>query len=251
MGFRLKGFAGKHTKEIHKVKRVILITTLALLVCVGLMTSSVVSSARAARAASNDDPQRINREFRAAMGQRLEFDLDTGGRIEVIGWDRELISVEVIKGGRDAAECRIDFQETAAGLRITSEYEGRGHSYSTNFTFTVRVPRRFDLQFDSMGGSLHICNVEGRISGKTMGGGLTLNNLKGDINLLTMGGGISLKDSEVEGKVETMGGRVLIENVVGDVRGSTMGGDVVRRNNGNRAGRNPETQCESARERDN
>jgi hypothetical protein len=228
-----------------------LIVTLALLVCVGLTTSSVSGVARAAHSASGDDPQRINREFRAAMGQKLEFDLDTGGRIEVIGWDRELISVEVFKGGRDAAECRVDFQESASGLRITSEYEGRGHNYSTNFSFVVRVPRRFDLQFDSMGGGIHICNVEGRISGKTMGGGLTLNNLKGDINLMTMGGGISLTDSEVEGKVETMGGRVLIENVVGDVRGSTMGGDVVRRNNGNRTGRNPETQCEPARERDN
>ena len=127
-GCRLNGFAGKHTKEIHKVKRVILIATFALLVCVGLTVSSVAGVARAARAANGDDPQRINREFRAAMGQKLEFDLDTGGRIDVIGWDRELISVEVFKGGRDAAECRIDFQETASGLRITSEYEGRGHS---------------------------------------------------------------------------------------------------------------------------
>ncbi len=227
------------------MKRVNVIVTLALLVCVGLPASYVSSAATTARSArGSQDQQRINREFRATMGQKLEFDLDTGGRIDVIGWDRELISVEVFKGGRDAADVRIEFQETGSGLRITSEYEGRGHNYSTNISFAVRVPRRFDLKFDSMGGRIHICGVEGRISGKTMGGGLTLNNLKGDINLLTMGGAISLTDSEVEGKVETMGGKVLIENVVGDVRGSTMGGDVVRRNNGSRAGRNSETQCE-------
>ena len=64
-----------------------------------------------------------------------------------------------------------------------------------------------------MGGGIHVCGVEGRISGKTMGGGLDLNNLGGTINLLTMGGGITLTNSEIEGKVETMGGRVLIENV--------------------------------------
>lgn len=228
------------------MKRVIVITTLALLACIGLLVSSVagVATISARAATGGQEPQRINREFRATMGQKLMFDLDTGGRIDVIGWDRELISVEVIKGGKDGAECRIDFQESASGLRITSEYEGRGQNFTTNISFAVRVPRRFDLEFDSMGGGLHVCGVEGRISGKTMGGGLTLNNLKGDINLLTMGGAISLTDSEVEGKVETMGGRVLIENVVGDVRVSTMGGDVVRRNNGNRAGRNSETQCE-------
>lgn len=235
------------------MKWVVVIVTLALLVCVGLPASSVSGVATTARLATGgQNPQRINREFRATMGQKLEFDLDTGGRIDVIGWDRELVSVEVFKDGRDAADCRIDFQETASGLRITSEYEGRGHNYSTNISFMIRVPRRFDLHFDSMGGGIHICGVEGRISGKTMGGGLTLNNLKGDINLLTMGGAISLTDSEVEGKVETMGGRVLIENVVGDVRGSTMGGDVVRRNSSARAGRNIETQCdEPARRGDN
>ena len=225
------------------MKRLILIITLALLF--GLPASSIsgvmTTSASADRGEQNQ--QRINREFKASMGQKLEFDLGTGGSVDVMGWDREMISVEVIKGGRDAAECRVDFQETASGLRIVSEYEGRGHNYSTNFSFTVRVPRRFDLEFDSMGGGLYICGVEGRISGKTMGGGLTLNNLKGDINLLTMGGAISLTNSEVEGKVQTMGGRVLIENVVGDVHGSTMGGDVVRRNSADHTGRNTEIEC--------
>jgi len=233
------------------MKRVMMMIALALLLCAALAGSSLyrVQTETMAHAAAIDDPQRINREFKASARGRLEFDLDTGGRIEVIGWDRQLISVEVLKGGRDAAECRIDFQETGSGLRITSEYEGSGHSYSTNFSFVVRVPRRFDLEFDSMGGGIHICGVEGRISGKTMGGGLDLNNLAGSINLLTMGGGITLTNSEIEGKVETMGGRVLIENVVGDVRGSTMGGDVVRRDTGNRVGRTPDAQCEPARSR--
>lgn len=219
------------------MKRVIALSTLLILCCL-------------AASANGQEPLRINREFRAAMGQKLEFDLDTGGSINVIGWDSPTISVEAYKGGRDGAECRIDFQETATGLRITSEYQGRGHSYSTNITFTVRVPKRFDLDFNSMGGGINICGVEGRITGKTMGGGLTLNNLAGELDLSTMGGGIRLTNSEVNGKVETMGGGVLIENVLGDVRGSTMGGRVVRRNTGGRPGRTPETECAAPRARD-
>lgn len=221
------------------MKRVTAIVTLSLLILCGLAVS-----------AGAQEPLRINREFRAAMGQKLEFDLNTGGSINVIGWDSPTISVEAYKGGRDGAECRIDFQETATGLRITSEYQGRGHNVSTNISFVVRVPKRFDLEFDSMGGGINICGVEGRITGKTMGGGLTLNNLGGELNLSTMGGGIRLTNSEVEGSVETMGGGVLIENVVGDVRGSTMGGRVVRRNTAARAGRTPETECAAPRTRD-
>jgi hypothetical protein len=222
--------------------------TLALLVGSGLLASTVVATNPHA-ASAGDEPQRINREFKASMGQKLEFESETGGSIDVTGWDNELISVEVYKGGRDAADCRIDFHETASGLKITSEYVGKGHNYSTNISFVVRVPKRFDLEFDSMGGGISICGVEGRFSGKTMGGGLTLNNLKGDINLLTMGGRITLTNSELDGRVETMGGGVLIENVLGNVRGSTMGGDVVRRNNGNSPGRTAETECTQTRRR--
>lgn len=227
------------------MKRVITIITLVLLVGIGLLSSLVSSPVPGsrARAASSDDPQRINREFRAAMGQKLTFDLKTGGSIDVIGWDEEIVSVEVDKGGGDAADCRIDFNETPSGITIKSEYIGRRHSYSTNISFVVRVPKRFDLEFDSTGGSINICGVEGRINGKTMGGGLVLNNLKGDLQLMTMGGSITLSNSEVGGKVETMGGQVLIENVVGNVRGSTMGGEVIRRNNGNQPGRSSETEC--------
>jgi hypothetical protein len=220
------------------VKRFMAPCTLALLIGVGLLSSSVSNPAMTASASSSqNDPQRIDREFRATMGQKLVFDLKTGGSVDVVGWDRELVSVEVYKGGSDAADCRIDFDETSNGITITSEYVGRRHGYSTNFSFVVRVPRRFDLEFDSTGGGISICGVEGRISGKTMGGSLTLNNLKGDIRLMTMGGAVTLSNSELNGTVETMGGGVLIENVSGNVRGTTMGGDVVRRNNGGRRGR--------------
>jgi hypothetical protein len=232
------------------VKHITAMITLALLFLCGVVVSSVSDVTTTTAHAAGQEPQRINREFRAAMGQKLEFDLDTGGRIDVIGWDSPMISVEAVKGGRDGADCRIDFHETGSGLRITSEYQGQSHNVSTNISFLVRVPKRFDLEFDSMGGGINICGVEGRISGKTMGGGLTLNNIGGELRLLTMGGGITLTNSEVQGKVETMGGKVLIENVVGDVQGSTMGGQVVRRNTAARAGRTAESECALPRRRD-
>jgi hypothetical protein len=237
-------------KEIRQVKKVTAVIALSLLILGGLAASSVSTVETSARAASAQEPQHINREFKAAMGQRLEFDLDTGGSINIIGWDSPMISVEAYKGGRDGADCRIDFQETASGLKITSEYQGRGHSYSTDISFVVRVPKHFDLEFDSMGGGINICGVEGRISGKTMGGGLTLNNIGGELNLMTMGGGIWLSNSDAEGKVETMGGGVVFENVSGGVHGSTMGGEVVRRNTGGRTGRTTETECAAPRRRD-
>ena len=35
----------------------------------------------------------IDREFEVRSGGTLEFDLDTGGEINIVGWNREAVSV--------------------------------------------------------------------------------------------------------------------------------------------------------------
>ncbi len=59
---------------------------------------------------------------------------------------------------------------------------------SSSLSFEVRVPHRFDVEFESMGGGLELIDLEGEFGGSTMGGGITLKNLKGKARLSTMGG---------------------------------------------------------------
>ncbi|HYE65151.1 MAG TPA: hypothetical protein VD966_06190 [Pyrinomonadaceae bacterium] len=186
-----------------------------------------------------DDQQgdrQIEKEFRIAAGHKLDFDLKTGGSIDITGWDGELVSVRVHLDGRDWQDCQITFNESASGLQILSDYTSGKRSHATDLKFEVKVPKRFNLGFDTMGGSIKISDIEGQIKGKTMGGGYTLKNLKGELDLLTMGGGITLTNSDVNGEVKTMGGEVLIKDVIGNVKGSSMGGNVIYQNVTNRRG---------------
>jgi hypothetical protein len=170
------------------------------------------------------------RTFNVSPGQKLTIDLKTGGSIRIVGWDKPVVSADVSIEGRDAASVRVDYQQTARGVEISSRYDGTSRNHSSDARFGIQVPSTFDIEVHTMGGGIGIDGVSGRFTGNTMGGELDLHNLKGYVELKTMGGKITLMDSEVDGNLHTMGGEVLFQNVAGAVKGSSMGGNVVYKN---------------------
>ncbi len=171
----------------------------------------------------------VDREFQVRSGGILEFDLDTGGKINIVGWSREAVAVTAELSGRDADIVDLTVEETNGGVRVATDYRERRDSTSSSIDFEVRVPSVYNIEIKSMGGGISIDGVEGEFTGKTMGGALKLNDLRGTLRLTTMGGSITLTRSDVDGKVTTMGGKALVEDVFGDVKVKSMGGDVVYR----------------------
>ena len=170
----------------------------------------------------------IEKSFRVASGKKLIIDLKTGGSLVIRGWDQDQVSIQ--GDNDDPQNYELDLSEVSEGVRIYSRYVGSRRNYSSNLKFEIKVPRRFDVSIDTMGGGVTIEGVEGEFTGKTMGGALDLANVKGSARLTTMGGNITLKNSDLDGSLKTMGGRVLFEDVTGDVKGSSMGGNVVYKN---------------------
>lgn len=168
------------------------------------------------------------RTFPAKSGGKLTLDLEAGGSVEIVG--TETSAVTVVYTSECTPECEVTFEETSGGLTITTDYVEHARHSDSDIHLRIRVPARFDVEFDSMGGGLSIDGVEGTFTGETHGGELVLHAVSGRADLRTMGGAISVTDSELDGSLETMGGEVTFENVVGDVRGSSMGGDVSYKN---------------------
>ena len=172
----------------------------------------------------------IHKNFKVEKGKKLLMNLKTGGSISITGWNKDEVEVDASINGRDWEECQVNFAQTSSGIEITSKYKHNYDSHSGNARFEIKVPNKFNLKLETMGGKIEVQNVDGDLNGHTMGGKINLSNLKGQIEFSTMGGSVSLTDSNVNGKLSTMGGNVLIENVKGDVSGSTMGGKVISRN---------------------
>lgn len=172
----------------------------------------------------------VHKEFKVEKGKLLDLDFKTGASINVEGWDRDIVSIDAELGGRDWEDIYIDFDQNSNGVSVTSGYEGRHHNRSAKIDFTIKVPNKFDLKFNTMGGAVKLKNMDGDLKGTTMGGELELTKLKGYVSLKTMGGPVNLTDSDVDGNVSTMGGKVNIENVTGNVDGKSMGGNVTIKN---------------------
>lgn len=170
--------------------------------------------------------QNVDRTVTAKPGGLLTMNIETGGDIEIRGWDRDEVHVVAEFDSRDAD--RIDFQvsETSRGVAVRSEYRTRRNRSGSDVQVVVRVPSTYDLDVETMGGDLLVTGISGRLEGSSMGGDLELSALNGIVQMSTMGGDVSLSDSEVDGKVSTMGGDVDLRNVTGTVNGSTMGGDI-------------------------
>ena len=168
-------------------------------------------------------------EFDVSPGETVEFDLDTGGDIEVVGGAGNTATVTIRIEGRNAEGVEATSRRTANGIEIHTRDRG-GNGWGRDVKITVKVPTRFDVDLDSMGGDVELRDLEGNFEGRTMGGDIVLRSLNGKAKLTTMGGDIDVNDSDLDGKVSTMGGDVNFDNVAGSIDGSTMGGDVTRTN---------------------
>jgi DUF4097 and DUF4098 domain-containing protein YvlB len=167
----------------------------------------------------------IEKSFPLTMGGRLSLVLETGGELEITGWDKPEISVTIDIGGDDADKADVEFDQKPSFLSIRSDCRKKRH-VELDMRFTIKAPQRCDVRIDSKGGAITIEGIEGDLSGKTMGGALELTGVKGTIGLETMGGSVKVEDSEADGTVSTMGGSVLIRGVKGNLKGSTMGGTI-------------------------
>jgi len=160
-----------------------------------------------------------------SRGGVLEIDIPVGGSVSIEGWDENRVEVRGRLAGRDWRDVDVSLERDRDGAVLRATTSRRNNS-STSNEFKIRVPKRFDVQLRSGGGSVTIANMEGTFRGSTGGGEVSLSDLSGDADLTTGGGGIHVSDSHLNGSVHTGGGNVNIEHVTGDLRGYTGGGHV-------------------------
>jgi len=178
---------------------------------------------------SNDDRD-IKKEFQVKAGGKLNLELNSGASITAEGWDKELVSVEVQFGGRDADNVEFEFRQNGNDVTVESNYKEKRRNNSANIKVLVMMPQKYNVEFTTTGGSVSFKKVDGEFEGTTMGGSIDLSNVKGKAEMKTMGGSISVKSCDLDGKVETMGGSIDIDDLIGNLDLSTMGGSIKQNN---------------------
>ncbi len=176
------------------------------------------------------------KSINTSPGKTLTVNLQVGGSITVSGWDKNEVRAEISYDGDQVSPDFFAVEEAPDGVEIELN-RMEFNLGATDIHLNIHVPKQYNLDLETMGGSIRISDVEGNFEGKTMGGSLDLSGLKGEIDMTTMGGSISLtKSYGIDGSLKTMGGDVRFNDVMGNVKGSTMGGDITYRNVSNREG---------------
>ena len=96
--------------------------------------------------------------------------------------------------------------------------------------YAIRVPKKFNLDLRTSGGSVSATDVAGETRIATSGGKLQLAQLKGPVDARTSGGTIRLNDCDGELQVKTSGGGIISFAGGGSLDARTSGGSIEVRN---------------------
>jgi hypothetical protein len=200
----------------------------------------------AAATASALSEENVNQQLDGAPGGKLIVDVDFG-TIDVSPGADDKISVAAhrkIDSDNEAQE-----KEYLASAPVTVSKEGNTFTIrarrqnkernlnwsgrcSMDARYTLHVPRNFNSELRTGGGTIIVAELTGTMSADTSGGKLKFTHLRGPTGATTSGGSIELNGCEGPLKVDTSGGRIEAIDGSGSLEARTSGGSIVVRNFG-------------------
>jgi hypothetical protein len=182
----------------------------------------------------------IKKSFKVESGGLLTLETDIGS-IEVQTREGSMLDVEVRFTQRRGSRNRIkelledfdvDFRHDGRDVTIIAEYRRDGWNFWDSFgrylrvEFLVSVPRKYNLDLKTSGGSVSVDDLEGEVVSRTSGGSLSFGRIQGPVKGKTYGGSITLDGCEGNADVKTSGGSIRIGKVNGPVYAHTSGGGI-------------------------
>jgi len=183
----------------------------------------------------------ISHSFAVHSGGELVIESDRGS-IEVKTGDENKIDVmvylEVKTGDRDRAQeilkdFDVTFDQDGDDVYIKAKYKGdKGWKFwnrsdsRLQARFVVSVPKEFNVDLTTAGGSIYVGDLSGKARAASSGGSLTFEHNQGPVHGTTSGGSIILGKCSGSVDVNTSGGSISIGQVEGDVVAHTSGGSV-------------------------
>jgi len=168
----------------------------------------------------------INKTFKVKSGGHLYLNSDSG-KILVEAWDKKQLQVKVIKTARKDSyveSFKINMEQSGNDVSI----EGIG-AWNTRVkvSYQIKVPKTFNLNLETGGGSIEVGDMSGMIKVETSGGAIKVGNIaKGNVDVDTSGGSIHIGNVKGNVKAETSGGAIVIGNVSGKTSLDTSGGSI-------------------------
>ena len=200
----------------------------------------------AATTASALSEENVSQTLEGAPSGKLIIDVDFG-TIDVSAGADDKISVMAhrkIDSDNEAQEkeylasAPVTVSKEGNTVTIRARRQNKEHNLnwsgrcSMDARYTVHVPRTFNSELRTGGGTIMVAELTGSMSADTSGGKLKFTHLHGPTGATTSGGSIELNGCEGALKVDTSGGRIEATDGSGSLEARTSGGSIVVRNFG-------------------
>ncbi|HEY2615143.1 MAG TPA: DUF4097 family beta strand repeat-containing protein [Chthoniobacterales bacterium] len=200
----------------------------------------------AASTAAALSEENVNQQLDGAPGGKLIVDVDFGTIDVSAGADdkvdvaahRKIDSVNEAqeKEYLAAAPVTVSKEGNTITIRARRQEKERNNNWlgrcRMDARYTVHVPRNFNSELRTGGGTILGAELTGTMSADTSGGKLRFTHLHGPTGATTSGGSIELNGCEGALKVDTSGGRIEAIDGSGSLEARTSGGSIVVRNFG-------------------
>jgi DUF4097 and DUF4098 domain-containing protein YvlB len=129
------------------------------------------------------------------------------------------------------ANLELKLEQQGNDVTATAKYEKNKAGFNwgqipVTVSFTIVVPRQYDLQLNTSGGDIAVADLTGKVRARTSGGDLNFARIDGDLDASTSGGDVFLREGTARTKLSTSGGDVVVERAGGPTEVSTSGGDI-------------------------
>ena len=160
------------------------------------------------------------------------------GSIEIQGWDKAHVAIEIEKRGisRDALkDLEVKTQQNGDIIELevkrprAESFEGMGLRRGATARLIVSVPRQANINARSGDGSIRIERVQGKLELRTSDGSIRASDIAGELSLDTNDGSVTVENAEGRLIVDTSDGSVNVTGKLAAVKLHTGDGSVVYR----------------------
>jgi DUF4097 and DUF4098 domain-containing protein YvlB len=189
--------------------------------------------------ASVASEENLSQQIEVTPGGKLIVDVDFG-TIQVGAGADGKIALEAHRRVEFGDESKEKEYFAAAPITVTKQgnvvtVRARRKESWTNWNFghsrmdasyTLHVPKKFDLDLRTSGGDIAAVDVSGNLKAHTSGGKLEFADLEGTLTANTSGGSIKVEGCRCPTEIKTSGGDISVMNGTGVLHAQTSGGRI-------------------------
>lgn len=181
---------------------------------------------------------KMEKSFTVKKGGELIVDADIGS-IDVSAHNKNIVEAVIYFKSKHGSEkdlmdqideFDIHLSRTGDNVHIELKRDRHkdwwGNNNRLQIHFDIIVPKEYNVNLNTSGGSISVKDLDGNAACRTSGGSLYFGFIKGLIDGNTSGGSISIEGCEGDVGVKTSGGGIRIGRAKGSVEAFTSGGSI-------------------------